>query len=319
MMQNVPSNQEPAKRNRFRRIIRELLSYAPLLGVIDRSRERPEGISVIVRVKDESDWVRASLLSIKEIADEIVVVDNGSLDSTVKIVRSLENKLPIRLYEQSKLGQCELSNFALSHTRFRWVFRWDGDMVAHTTGDYNISHLRRRILSLNSKRYYLIYLRHINLAGDLFHQDPKEMVHIEEYIHTFSDRARYIHPGRFEAVKVPKYYRPLFWYEPYSFHVNVKPARRMLLRYFWEDWMELKDYEKYPKLEDYVDAKIKDEFETDSWEKAERLCVKKICSNFIRYDSQIFGPYPDLLKPYLQNPKYRLKYKNSKVVGRDKD
>ncbi len=65
---------------------------------------------------------------------------------------------------------------------------------------HDIINLRERLLSLNSKRYYLIYLRHINLSGDLFHQDPKEMVHIEEYIHSFSEKASYIHPGRFEAV-----------------------------------------------------------------------------------------------------------------------
>jgi hypothetical protein len=28
----------------------------------------------------------------------------------------------------------------------------------------------------------------------------------------------------------------------------------MLLRYFWEDWMELKDDERYPALEDHVAA-----------------------------------------------------------------
>jgi hypothetical protein len=81
--------------------------------------------------------------------------------------------------------------------------------------------------------------------------------------------------------------------------------------------MELKDYTKYPKLEDYVNEKIKDEFGTDSRAEAERLCVKRVCGNFIPYDPQIFGPYPDLLRPYLEKSKYKLIYENGKIIGRD--
>jgi hypothetical protein len=160
-------------------------------------------------------------------------------------------------------------------------------------------------------------LRHINLSGDLLHQDPNEQVHIEEYIHTYSEHAQYIHPGRYEALKVLKYYRVLFWYEPYSFHVNVKPARRILLRYFWEDWMELRDYQRFPTLDDYVSAKIEDEFGTNSWKEAQKICLKEMCQNHIPYDPEVFGPYPELLEPHLERPKYELKYKNGKIVGRE--
>lgn len=314
----ITANQYPHLRNRLARLARISLSFFPRLFFAS-SHKRPGGISVMMRVKDESNWIRPSIESIKGIADEIIVVDNGSSDGTYEILKEMasDEKGLIKLWRKPDLSHCDLSNFALKQTAFRWVFRWDGDMIAHTTGDYDISYLRERLLSLDSRRYYLIYLRHINLSGDLFHQDPKEMVHIEEYIHTFSERASYVHPGRFEAIKFPKYYRPLFWYEPYSFHVNVKPASRMLLRFFWEDWMELKNYQKFPTLEDYVNAMIEGEFSTNSWEEAQRICVQRVCSNYIGYDPEIFGPHPDLLKPYLENPKYRLKYENGKIVGRD--
>jgi glycosyltransferase involved in cell wall biosynthesis len=317
---SITANQYPHLRNRFTRLVRNILSFSSGLFLAS-SHRRPMGISVMMRVKDESDWIRPSIESIKSIADEIIVVDNGSSDGTYEILEEMasEEKGLIKLWRKPDLSHCDLSNFALEQTSFRWVFRWDGDMIAHTSGDYDIINLRERLLSMNPKRYYLIYLRHINLSGDPFHQDPEEMVHNEEYIHTCSNQVRYIHPGRFEAIKVPKYYRVLFWYEPYSFHVNVKPARRMMLRYFWEDWMELKDYVKYPMLEDYVREKIRDEFGTGSLEEAEKLCVKRICSNFIRYDPRIFGPYPELLKPYLEKPKYRLKYENGKIIGRDEN
>ncbi len=81
--------------------------------------------------------------------------------------------------------------------------------------------------------------------------------------------------------------------------------------------MELKDYKRYQKLEDYVDEKLNDEFKTDSWKEAQNLCVERICQNYIRFDPEIFGLYPDLLKPCLKNAKYQLTYKNGKIVGRD--
>lgn len=313
----LEANQYPEK-NYTSRILRAIVSRAPLIGLIVSS-SHPSGISVMMRVKNEVDWIRLSIQSIKTIADEIIVVDNGSTDGTYEILEEMASygKGLIKLWRRPDLDLCSLSNFTLNRATFRWAFRWDGDMVAHTKGEHNIFHLRKRIMSLNPKCYYVIYLRHINLMGDLFHQDPKEMVHIEEYIHTFSSKARYIHPEQFEAIKFPKYYLPLFWYEPYSFHVNVKSSRRMLLRYFWEDWLALKDYQKYPLLENYVEEKMKIKFHTDSWEEAERLCIEATCRNYIPYNSNIFGPYPELLKPYLDNPKYRLKYKNGEIVGRD--
>ncbi|MBC8463379.1 MAG: glycosyltransferase, partial [Deltaproteobacteria bacterium] len=190
------------------------------MGLYPETSQRPQGISIYMRVKNERDWIAASIASIRDIADEIIVVDNGSTDGTYESLQALAHaeKGFIKLSKRPGLHHCDLSNYALEQTSFRWVFRWDGDMVAQTDGEHPIAELRARILALNPQRHYLIYLRHINLSGDLFHQDSREMVHIEEYIHTFFKSARFIHSGRFEAIKFPKYFQPLFWYEPYSFH-----------------------------------------------------------------------------------------------------
>lgn len=315
---SITSNQNPEKKNYLSIFLRKIASVSPLVGIVPRP-SRPMGISVIMRVKDEADWIRPSVQSISSIADEIVIVDNGSTDGTYEILQEIASskKELIKIFQEPVFDLCALSNFALDQTAFHWVLRWDGDMVAHTHGKYAISHLRERILSLDSRRYYLIYLRHINLSGDIFHQNQKEMVHIEEYIHTYSKSTNYVHPRRFEAIKVPKYYRVLFWYEPYSFHIDVKSARRMLLRCFWEEWMELKEYDRFPFLDDYLNEKIEQLFGTKSWEEAQSIYFQRECQNYIPYNPDLFGPYPELLRPYLKNPKYRLRYKNGKISGRE--
>lgn len=320
-MQNYSctANQAPHEANYMSRAFRTFMSILPAAGLYTPKPSRPQGISIYMRVKDERDWIGVSIDSIKSIADEIIVVDNGSTDGTWEILQGMAaaNDGRLKLWQRPDLRHGDLSNFALEQTSFRWVFRWDGDMVAHTDGPYAIDKLRARLFRLNSRRYYLIYLRHINLSGDLFHQDPKEMVHIEEYIHTFSKEAYFIHPGRFEAVKFPLYYKPLFWYEPFAFHVNIKPARRMLMRYFWEDWMELKDYSRYPKLEDFVEANIEQAFGTSIIEEAQQRCITQLLANHIPYCAEHFGPYPKLLQPLLATPAYRLRYENGQIAGRE--
>ena len=315
----VSANQYPDRSNRLTRTIRSGASLLPALGFCRADVSKPQGIGVYMRVKDECDWLAVSLESIRGIADEIIVVDNGSADGTYEMLQMLvrSDKNHIKLWRRPDLNHCDLSNFALEKTSFRWTFRWDGDMVAHTTGEYSIANLRTRLLALDSRRHYLVYLRHINLSGDLCHQDPKEMVHIEEYIHTFSPSAKFVHPGRFEAVRFPLYYKPLFWYEPYAFHVNVKPAKRMLLRHFWEDWMEEKDYIHFPTLEDYAQSRIEKEFGTSRLEEAQQVCLRRTLKDYIPFDSKRFGPYPELLKPFLEDPAYRIRYENRQITGRD--
>ena len=314
----VSTNQLPHRTNYLSRAVRFFVSRLPVATKDIVNSIRPQGISVYIRVKDERDWIAASIDSIKGIADEIIVVDNGSTDGTYEILKEmvLSENGQLKLWYKPELYHCDLSNFALENTAFRWVLRWDGDMVAHTDGDHPIAELRARILALNPRRHYLIYLQHINLSGDLFHQDPQEMFHIEEYIHTFSKSARFIHPGRFEAVKFPFYYKPLFWYEPYAFHLNIKPARRVLLRYFWEDWMELKDYVRYPTLEGYASAHIENEFGTPRMEEAQKRCLGKVMQNHIPFDNDRFGPYPSMLRSLLDQTQYRIQYQYGRISGR---
>jgi hypothetical protein len=145
----------------------------------------------------------------------------------------------ILLCQKPGLHHVDLSNFALEKTSFRWVLRWDGDMVAHTDGPHPISELRRRLLALSPQRHYLIYLRHTNLAGDLGHQDPKEQVHIEEYLPPYPPR-RFIHPGRFEACSFPCIFDPCDGMSLMGSTSTSKPARRAVAL-FWEEWMERKD------------------------------------------------------------------------------
>ena len=80
--------------------------------------------------------------------------------------------------------------------------------------------------------------------------------------------------------------------------------------------MELKDYERYPSLEDYVAASIETAFGTTDWEEAQQRCLVKTLADHIPYNATRFGPYPARLQPFLDHPPYRLVYRDGKIAGR---
>jgi len=114
-----------------------------------RSRDRP-GVSAMVRVRNEGGKIAHCLGSILPVFDELVVVDNGSTDATASIIRDImrdadpDGKIrfvsyPFRLARfgpehdatpaDSLHSAVYYTNWALSHCRFRYVCKWDGDMV----------------------------------------------------------------------------------------------------------------------------------------------------------------------------------------------
>jgi len=104
----------------------------------------------MLRVKNEESKIDSCLKSIADLFDEIVFVDNGSTDATMEIVRNFkhqqdkEDKIKIYSYP-FKIARCGTEHFntpedsvhnlayyynwALSRCSFRYVWKWDGDMI----------------------------------------------------------------------------------------------------------------------------------------------------------------------------------------------
>lgn len=108
------------------------------------------GFTAVVRVKDEArslPWVLPQLL---RAAERVVLVDNGSVDGTPELARSLaagaraEHRLEIHAYPFSiaRCGSEHLAtpasslhslahfyNWSFAHVRTGYALKWDGDMV----------------------------------------------------------------------------------------------------------------------------------------------------------------------------------------------
>ncbi len=113
------------------------------------SRER-DGVTGLLRVKNERSKIHGVLSSIGDLFDEIVIVDNDSTDGTMEIVRDFrrrkgaEDKIKLYAYpfqiarcgpehaatpEDSVHNLAYYYNWALSRCSLRYVCKWDGDMI----------------------------------------------------------------------------------------------------------------------------------------------------------------------------------------------
>ncbi len=81
-------------------------------------------LSVAMIVKDEEHNIRRALDSIKDVADEIVVVDTGSTDNTPNIVREYTEKL---YFHPWKNDFSEARNNSLKYPTCEWVLIFDAD------------------------------------------------------------------------------------------------------------------------------------------------------------------------------------------------
>lgn len=81
-------------------------------------------VSVVINTLNEEKHIEDVIKSVKQIADEIVVVDMKSIDST----RTIAKKLGAKVYEHERMGYVEPArNFAISKANGKWVFIIDAD------------------------------------------------------------------------------------------------------------------------------------------------------------------------------------------------
>ena len=113
-------------------------------------RNRTPGTSAFVRARDEGTKIERCLRSILPVFDEIHVIDNGSRDDTVEIVRRLQGSVAegarVRVHSYPfALGRfgpehagtpadslhslVYFTNWAMSRCRSRSICKWDADMV----------------------------------------------------------------------------------------------------------------------------------------------------------------------------------------------
>ena len=148
---------------------------------------KPEGVSAMLRVKNEENFIINCIKSIVDIFDEIVVVDNNSSDQTIALLSSyieeekLSHKVKIYHYpfEIAKCGKehsatkensvSSLSyyyNWCISKCTLHSVVKWDADMRLSSVPE--------------ARQYFIKYLRTFsNTRSWLVGSIPIQTVYID--------------------------------------------------------------------------------------------------------------------------------------------
>ncbi|MEZ5489318.1 MAG: glycosyltransferase family 2 protein [Gammaproteobacteria bacterium] len=94
-------------------------------------------LSVFIICQDEERIIDSCLQQAAKIADEIIIVDSGSTDSTLAIARRYTD----RVYHQDWLGYGRQKNCALARCSNEWVLSLDADEVMSDALVEEIRHL----------------------------------------------------------------------------------------------------------------------------------------------------------------------------------
>jgi len=248
----------------LRNLISDLAFYS---GITSKPTGRSEGISAIVVTSNDEDYIVPSLLSIKDLVNEYIVVDS-SWDSTPNKLEELASEgLNIKIYNTCSGSLAVRKNIALSKASYKWILHWEADYIAFDSMPHVISDTLSR---LNPSRYYLIYWPWIRMCVDIYHtcRDP---LHIEHWLFTYHEKLRYetleVDGRPFESLIAPLHiYKTIFIRKPLGLHLTrARSPERTALNYLF--WKYRSEYEELKcnspeELKEWVLEKALEEFKT---------------------------------------------------------
>jgi len=269
--------------------------------------------------KNEEEWAETSAVSILPFVDELLIADHGSEDRTPSILQSLAESYPdkIRLISVGDLDFPSAVNLMISRTRFRWILRWHADFVARSSGPFSIAKFVERTRKLDPNRHFCIALSGIALDGDLEHQYADRRDRPEPFLYTYSPWLRYSVRARWESLITPWFYEKQEWPEACYFHMrSVKSSLRMMQKLYWSRWFDARNRGATIPLRDFATANAIRDWGGSTLEEAARNYILLEFQGCVPYSKALCGEYPDLLVPALQDPPFKLVFKDGKLVDR---
>lgn len=312
--------------NELKKLIRSVLRVVLYNGWYswnrswDRTRNGDtlkDGITAVVSAKNEAYIIPFCLESLVGVVDQVVCIDNGSDDGTLEAMQVFKDKfgkqIEVDILEMpgALLGDCR--NAGLTHTRYKWHLRWDADMVCRTSGSDDMKLLRQKVLKDDNPR--TIQLPRTNLRGD-FHHTRKNLPAIdpgEPILVRFGKDIEYVEYGKFDVIRVPFYYAIETESKRYYFHCEgLKSDSNLIYRRQYFEWREAfnkhTDANRPAKISDFEVFKkewCKREFDTTDAKSLKWRFQREFCNRLQLIDKQLFGEYPNVLKPELSNKNSR--------------
>jgi glycosyltransferase involved in cell wall biosynthesis len=290
----------------------------------DNSPLKP-GISAVVSAKNEEVSITLALNSLIGFADQIICIDNGSDDRTLDLMHEFKSRhdklcdIDILSMPNALLGDCREAG--LERSKYQWHLRWDADMVFKTSGAESSKKLRDMVLKTNEPIAFQI--GRTNLFGDFYHASKLYEVSDrgEPFLVRLSNKIKYQEFGRFDAIKLPIYYKIMILTDKYIFHCDgIKPDLRLIYRNCYFDWRQKINSITNNKKEEYSNfSTFEKEWQLRRYKTNEVNSLiyrqqKESLLHLKKYDPETYGEYPEIILEYMQKGKERFKvlYKHSR-------
>jgi glycosyltransferase involved in cell wall biosynthesis len=95
-------------------------------------------LSVVIITFNEERNIERCLLSVQQLADEILVVDSFSKDKTLEICEKYQAKVIQNPFE----GHIQQKNFAMQQAQFDWILSLDADEALSEELSKSIAHIK---------------------------------------------------------------------------------------------------------------------------------------------------------------------------------
>jgi len=272
-------------------------------------------ISAMIRCNNEDDFLKESIGSICNFADEIVFINNKCTDNSVEIAKQFKIKIVHFNYNiGGDVSLTDYTNWCAEQTKGDYILRWDADMIACD----NFSNMIKDNLEKNTK---VIWYPLLNFYGDhkhtvknrkirfsepyFFHRKLKHTEHKfghELFWHP-NEENKYITANTdldfatSNAVIQNKKFSIINLENPFALHFNIKSTMKYFLRKQMNFYMKKKL--KNISLLEWSKIKFK-----QNWVEELNNTELNILNRVIYYN----GSYPDVLNDYMKNPKYKIIY-----------
>jgi len=220
--------------------------------------DRKKGISAMMRVGNEEEFIKASILSTIDFFDEIIIALNNSTDKTKEIVSNINsNKIKIYQYpfklrpngpghkknnpEDSLHSISYYYNWCMSKTSMSHICKWDGDNVALS----NFNNLRDLVLSNN-----IVWFKGINIVGKKLNMISKDspFTAMHPSFHIVNERTKYQTGCLCETLNHQYIGGPQHSInEPIFLHYKFCKSKSMQTRMWPKNWRDIPHFQNIQK------------------------------------------------------------------------
>jgi glycosyltransferase involved in cell wall biosynthesis len=149
-------------------------------------------VSALLPIKDGEKWITRAINNLNNTLmsnDEIVIIDDGSTDKTLEILKKADFKCPIKIVSNRNPGLVNALNLGISEAKNLWIARYDvDDQYIDDRVDIQISALEDNVVAIFSD--YQIFSEEGAYLGYI----PSPITHLAIYLSLLKSE-RNAHPS----------------------------------------------------------------------------------------------------------------------------